>query len=1810
MAHIVTVDGVPVELTKEQPAIWSGWKGLGDREIVREASAKGTHINLAYKFLETRRHCSLQEAKDYFSSEVEIWVTSLLKKKQVHRASHILNNVGKVPIDYIRTVCLTCKEPALRDYLARHVESSFNAEEREAWNMINLIAKYEETFQLENDLISHKCLEEIINLPTSIKDALYTELYFNYYEPNIVAYLKSQVVWDYLLTNNKLELIKFWIDINFGDANNSTLNNAEFRSNIQLLFTNLKITNEMIAFIESSNGMPPISNLVLNYLSRYGIFTTKERNDVKLILTRLFGECISLNDFEKILAKPLCNIDKQNFLLRLDVVGLSRNYYKDNEIQNIDLKNKKLYDCLKEMCNTTNNHKQLLELGIIETVNYLSDNFVQFLKQNPILSFTLIFLHYSECMAIFKDTTLKEMFSNDTGLVTSRLTLPKDILDSVIFHLPYLKSEIDPKMTKSNITMYQLLDGYKQFNSTKLFKWRLRNGTMPDFLNENLVNKFGHKEKLTYINYLKEARPHMAANILRLQQEQLGGKISAKAKSQASLCAHVFALRHPKELEVISGCISFLEILGINSENLRLHITVAQLVRKELNISIENLLESVIYNNHQDLKQVLNYLETSFHSRLDMQMINNNEEFIQALCTWDVIVRFARMHNTSLPTSLLKFLASHDAWFEFILVGHIFGYPINQITECVQNFDSISLKEHLLLSLNNPQLLRQSLSNGNHKLKNEKIRERDSRQTLYNEIGVKYSTSPQSSPPLYCNETGLATKHNTISTSQSSIISSSAFIDDLWLIILKCHQSQDPPGTLLNASRTFKYPILTVLATCYEPSSMSSYCYSWLVISADNAPFVKDYGECLENQIWSASTVLNLFHNMVLHGLVNTLFRGLQIFLPENPLKSFFEFLVNCIEYGNFKDCEQYLDNFITDCSNYRSNKMINWECSDASYLDNAYWIQTVVVKCIIITLGSALSSTRAQMELLDALIKSQFHKKLIEAPNFESLLEYTKILSETSVTLNFYCFDTTVKIHESEAEIEKCINELVQLEDYTNALRLSKAANLKASKIILAQYRSEFKQNDDKDGIVDSTFWSRCASDFKKYQVCYEKAAEFFVEHAEKVKSYKERSEILKLALEILEQNSSDRQICDTVEMAMWKSCILAGPENIELRTINGVFKKLKTELLSSVSGLQVSCSLREPEEKSAVQVLIGRLLDAGRLETALRICAIFTCRNRDLQVLMLCSSLAEGEISPYQLTVQQRALLSEADKPRQRSSRLSSRGIQRLPSSSSLNLSSTSANPSNISEATNATLIVEKQEQSDCLSLLTNLVETLNHGVDIGVRILECYQLAVQLGKSYQVLLTLSKPMQLLQEIVSSPCDRKLEIARDIITTYQIENQTIAHFLAEEIVAHITQVIEDDLNEPTTAWNYNMNLQSVIDLCKDSSLLGLKLLDMAHKLLGHSYGEKRNLVTLKIIVELLIRSHDCFTASCNMEGIASVLRKCQQLANSLQNLKHWSLLVRLVTGVGRFTEMNYIFQILKENDQFEFLLGRGLDKVPGLRMALLDFLKRNCPEDKDLFNIVALHFRLYYEIALMWDNEAKQVINELVNEAKKECGRTLYNPQVEIKFTRNEPTEKRLQLVIANFTHATQYFLQDNKLNLANRCSHQAQLVALQISLSSAAGQNQQFPCILNLTSDEINKAISRHLNFSQALILARAYDHHVDWANAIYTHCLLNGETKYLKDFVISKRLTASVAIDCARRYRLEKSVSKSMTENMQTLVARLNDNECKYVLASQLGFRNIIQEMIDDPAVGAFLKDTVFRKRYVATEFTGESFLAKE
>lgn len=63
---------------------------------------------------------------------------------------------------------------------------------------------------------------------------------------------------------------------------------------------------------------------------------------------------------------------------------------------------------------------------------------------------------------------------------------------------------------------------------------------------------------------------------------------------------------------------------------------------------------------------------------------------------------------------------------------------------------------------------------------------------------------------------------------------------------------------------------------------------------------------------------------------------------------------------------------------------------------------------------------------------------------------------------------------------------------------------------------------------------------------------------------------------------------------------------------------------------------------------------------------------------------------------------------------------------------------------------------------------------------------------------------------------------------------------------------------------------------------------------------------------------------------------------------------------------------------------------------------------------------------------------------------------------------------------------------------------------------------------------------------------------------------------------------------------------MTINMKTLINELDDIECKYVLASQLGFKDIIEITLSNPSSAAYLKDTVWKQGYKPQEFIGETF----
>lgn len=87
---------------------------------------------------------------------------------------------------------------------------------------------------------------------------------------------------------------------------------------------------------------------------------------------------------------------------------------------------------------------------------------------------------------------------------------------------------------------------------------------------------------------------------------------------------------------------------------------------------------------------------------------------------------------------------------------------------------------------------------------------------------------------------------------------------------------------------------------------------------------------------------------------------------------------------------------------------------------------------------------------------------------------------------------------------------------------------------------------------------------------------------------------------------------------------------------------------------------------------------------------------------------------------------------------------------------------------------------------------------------------------------------------------------------------------------------------------------------------------------------------------------------------------------------------------------------------------------QYPGLMSALLEFVRN----DKALFSLVALHFHMYADLAVLFELEAKTELNKL------EMG-----PDSTIVCS--EPNKKLLQVGMDSYAHATEHYMQVIVLN-----------------------------------------------------------------------------------------------------------------------------------------------------------------------------------
>lgn len=185
----------------------------------------------------------------------------------------------------------------------------------------------------------------------------------------------------------------------------------------------------------------------------------------------------------------------------------------------------------------------------------------------------------------------------------------------------------------------------------------------------------------------------------------------------------------------------------------------------------------------------------------------------------------------------LRICAQSNLWLPFMILAQLHNYPSEQIKNLVHAFKSPTLLEHILHSVvNDFQVSKYQNKKGfvvcltdDHLCFNKLsllqlddqnlMRDRDSRKAYLSRIGVRTSLENINMTDSMCSS--IYSRSSCGSTNSSS---GSDFLEidllntktTLLQVLIKSHNSRDPPRALLQACQLYRCPLLAILATSYE----------------------------------------------------------------------------------------------------------------------------------------------------------------------------------------------------------------------------------------------------------------------------------------------------------------------------------------------------------------------------------------------------------------------------------------------------------------------------------------------------------------------------------------------------------------------------------------------------------------------------------------------------------------------------------------------------------------------------------------------------------------------------------------------------------------------------------------------------------------------------------------------------------------------------------------------------------------------------------------------------------------------------------
>ncbi|XP_049755033.1 spatacsin [Elephas maximus indicus] len=1763
------------------------WEKLSFEEVIASAILNNK-IPEAQTFLRINSH-SAQSLEELIKVGLNL-VFDNLKKNHIKEASELLKNMGFDVKDQLLKICFFTTDKNIRDFLVEILKEKnyFSENEKRTIDFVHQVEKfYSGPFQENTQIQSfprYWIKEQDFSKQKSILDSVlkYHKDEFNKQEHRIVLNwaqwwdqltqesillpristedyksYSPEALWRHLTARHDWLSISLWIEEFHTQDSYASLQQNKWPP----------LTVDVIDQSTCCNSY--MRNKILDNLARNGIFLPSELGDFELFLLRLSrigGVMQDTLPVENYSSKEGWDFHSHFIFYCLEhslqyLLYVYLDFYKLSPPNCPFLEKKEFHEahpwfeflvqCRQVSSNLTDS--KLIFQASLANAQILIPSDQASVSSMLLEGHTLLAL----ATTMYAPGGVSQVVQNEENENRLKKVDPQ-LLKMALTPYPKLKAALFPQNTvpsilPHDITLYHLLQSLSPFDPGRLFGWQSANtlalgdvsGDLPHFSRPDLVNKYAVVERLNFAYYLHRGRPSFAFGAF-LVQELIKSKTPKQLIQQVGDEAYILGLSSFHTPSVGAACICFLELLGLDSLRLRVDMKVANVILSykcrnedaQYNLVRESLAEklSKLANGEKAAtEELLVLLEEGTGNSTQQQEVKSSNGGLpsESSSRRALVVQFCRLHDVKMSTSYLTECAKANDWLQFIIHSQLHNYRPEEVKSLLHYFSPV-LQDHLRLAFENfPSM----------------------------------SNCRMSSDPV-CNK------------APQQLRKSKEEMTDFFEILLQSSEEPNSWCWLLAEAVKQRAPILSVLASCLQDASAIPCLCVWIITSVEDSVAAEAVGhieDSTEGHTWGLEDLSAIWRTLLTRQKSRTLIRGFQLFFKDSPLLLVMEMYELCMFFKNYKEAEAKLLEF------QKSLETLETAATRVHPLIPASWLKEQV--CFLLKLMLQQCRTQYELEKLLRLFVGIEHL-FSGGPDVKKLCALSEVLKGTSIAIS-HVIITSYSAESFQHECRSILERLQTEGQFALARRVAELAELPVDGLVIEEITQEMQtlkhieQWSLKQARID--FWKKCHENFKKNSISSKAASSFFSSQAllagmppaeEQRGAVKERHLLLTLAghwlaqdcpvpVDELEELEKQIWLCRVtqhtlegnqgeIEPRFSRQISTSGQLSFDSLASEFSFSKLaalNTSKYLELTGLpsRDSCENRlDGKEESSLNFLIGRLLDDGCVHEASRVCRYFCFYNRDVVLVLHCRALASGEAGVDDLHPEVQALLRHAELLEEEEE--SGVPLRKGQSTSSLDAQS----------------LVMAPPSDKVLADLKTLTSRCRHGKNFCRQVLCLCELAQELGCSYTDVAAWDGEAVLRATLASQQPDR-CRRAQAFISTQGLEPDAVAELVAEEVTRELLTPSEGAghklMFHPAEESQTFLHLTM---LCQDPTLVGMKLLD---KISSVPHGE------LACTTELLILAHRCFTLTCHMEGITRVLQAARLLTDHhLAPNEEYGLVVRLLTGIGRYNEMTYIFDLLHKKHYFEVLMRKKLDPSGTLKTALLDYIKRCRPGDSEKHNMIALCFSMCREIG--------------ENHEAAAC--------IQLKLIESQPWEESLkdghklkQLLLRALTlmlDAAESYAKDFCVRQALRCHRLTKLITLQIHFLNI-GQNAM---LINLGRHRLMDCIMALPRFYQASIVAQAYDFVPDWVEILYQQVILKGDFNYLEEFKQQRLLRSSIFEEISNKYK-QHQPTDVMVKNLKKLLTYCEDVYLYYKLAYEHKFYDVVNVLLKDPQTGCCLKD---------------------